>query len=279
MSDLAGFASSGGPVLRRPSGRVNLNRCVAVDASGSIVGGSAGRLVTILDMNFLGFNNGTGSLIGTNSFAGIPLIGYSNGSGGAVDAVAGGFRLTWPNSSAESCIYVNTTGPLQEIIGQDRWRRGRIGLWCKYSNFTMPVGSYTNAPALNFSYPDCGFLNRRAQTTWQCGGWYNGTENTNTQVNSSGATEDVSLIYFRSPWECEHYRGTWNNITGWPLMEDMTFGGVTKLFLGVWARFDSAVNRNKLNTLANGQFQLLLVGGGNNTNSMVLERSRITAWE
>jgi hypothetical protein len=291
MGDFSSFPSSGSPVLRRAGSAVRINRNVSVDRNGAIPGNSQGRLVTLKEFNFLGINNSAGSILGSPTIDGVTFVAFAGGSGGAVDAVAGGIRVTSPTTASQEAGIYTMTGALQSVIGDDRWRRGRIGFWTKINSWNFPAGTvFWYAPLIDFDYADAGFYNRRSRNSqatnndatggWVAGCWYAGSENGTVQAGGVGASEDVGLLYFRSPWECEHYRGTWNNVTGWPLMEDMTWGGISRLYSGVITRYDATLARSKLNTLANMRFAPMSGGqAANNAFTITCERARITSWD
>jgi len=130
------------------------------------------------------------------------------------------------------------------------------------------------------SYPKWAFHNRRgrnvngtAATT--TGGWaggnFGGTDVGGVLYNGGASTADVAMLYFRSPYEVEHFYGTWSN--GWPLMEDMTLGGISRPS-GAY-RFDNDANRV---TAANVTVEF---GGGPSTGNYTLtyDRWRVTAWD
>jgi hypothetical protein len=287
MGDMAGFAEVGSPVLMRPSGVVRAGNCI-INADGAHIGGSQGRPVTLYEQVFAGMP--TGSLAGaTHSLGGLSWIGFANGSGGAAEIVSAGLKVTSPiNLSAEAGLYTST-GEIRKVVGDDRWRRGGIGIWCRVVGYAFPAACFWYAPLVDFDYPDAGFMNRRNRSAdnanndatggWVIGVWYAGTYAGGPQRNGAGASEEVSLLYFRNPWTCDHYRGSWSPETGWPKMEDMIFGGMTRAFMGVMTRYDATVARLKLNTLASAR--VALSGGAANFAGVTItfERMRITAWD
>jgi hypothetical protein len=291
MGDMMHFPGAGSPVLRRPSGVIRVNRAATFDASGARIGSSQGKLVVLKEFNFLGLNNGTGSIVGASApvVEGIQMTCYANGSGGGVECSSGGIKFTSPSTAGQEVGMYTATGALKPVIGDDRWRRGRLGFWCRINSYSFPAGVFFYAPLVDFDYADAGWFNRRARSInsttndatggWAGGGWYAGAEGTGVQRNGASASEDVSLLYFRSPWEIDHYRGFWSNETGWPLMENMTYGGMTRAFAGVMTRYDATVARLKMNTLAGMRF---MCGGGQSANNacwLTIERMRVTAWD
>lgn len=286
MGDMIGFPSSGSPVLVRPSGSVRLNKFRAFRADGTLKAGSHGVLRTISETNFIGMGTTTWTSGETKTLEDGIRYTASWATGGGASITTDGARLVMPSSAGETAFYT-TPGQLNGIIGDDLWRRGHVAIW-NHQTYTFGSATtvYLYSPLMNFAYPTLGYYARRNRNTGGApatstgglvgGCWMN--SNTDGLLNGgSGNTADVTMLYFRSPFECEFYYGTWSDETGWPTMESMTLGGAAHPGSNL-ARFDATYSY--VGGVLSGA-TVSWAGGGASNNSVIqtVRRWRITTWE
>lgn len=169
----------------------------------------------------------------------------SNGSTAIIDNR--GLTITMPAAAVENNVYVlessNGAGNgkgIKWIVGNERHRRGMWGAWIRTTDVNLVGTQYIYNLFFDLGYPNWGVGNSKCRNTWGAGNvahgqWVGWNWNDSTHIPAklfNTATDanlpDVSMLFFRSPWEIEHYYGTWTNGT-WPTFEAMTLGGVTRM--------------------------------------------------
>ena len=286
MGDMIGFPSSGSPVLIRPSREVRINKYRAFRNDGTLKNASEGLLRTISETNFGTMGTATWTSGETKTLEdGIKYTSsWPTGGGATLDGT--GARIVMPSSAGETNFYT-TPGELRRLVTDDLWRRGSVGFW-NHQTYTFGSATtvYLYSPLLNLSYPTLGYYARRnrnrasapANSTGGLGGGCWMGSDTEAQFNGgSGSTADVTLLYFRSPFECEYYYGTWSDETGWPEMKDMTLGGVAHPGSNL-ARFDSTYAYIG-GVLSGATVSWAGSGASNNSVVQTVKRWRITTWE
>lgn len=202
---------------------------------------SYGTLRTIWEVDYAALPSQTlvsGSL--TTSFGGLLHYHWPTAGSQANIITGQGLAIVLPTTAAETAVDMVLFAGINNVprlISSDRLRRGKWAVWVKTSNYTMSAGGWAYAPLIYAGgYPNWGFANRRGYNVngtaanatggwagWQCGGVDTG----GVLYGANTSSAQVSMLYFRSLWEIEHYYGNWTNGT-WPLMEDMTLGMVSR---------------------------------------------------
>lgn len=239
--------------------------------------GLEGRIHTVKETTFAGmatqsFSNATPVVLDGVTYT--PTI----PSGGSIAIVAAGMKMTAPSASVESYFGMGTS--MVEFLGQDRWRRGRWGLWNHVASYDFSAAStayFPFNPSTNYPYHGLAF--GRARSTYgtpntSAGGiafqtWWN---NTSTSYNVGASTDDVFLHYARSPWEFDLYTGAYSG--GWPAMESMTLVGLVRM-IGAGPGLLISSNNNKDGST---WYPYWIMAGNNTAHTGTVARWRITTW-
>lgn len=200
-------------------------------------------------------------------------------AGGSFAIVPTGLQMIAPSGSGQENGF-NAASLWGPTIGQERWVRGRNAIWARAAawNRGTATGGFWYLPGIFAGgYPSYGLYTRRVinGTAWNINGgmWYAGESGNPLYLSGTNPTADVMMLYFRSPWEVEHWYGTYT--TDWPTFAQMTCGGLTRIS----SPFYTAGGLLG----ATAASVTVMVGGGGQTGtnsaSLIVDRFRITTWD
>jgi hypothetical protein len=217
--------------------------------------------------------------------SGVPatLNGLTHGflipSGGAAAIVAGGLKVTG-GSGAETFANMIDPAALRSIIVPARYRRGRWAYWMKLGSTDFSANSYCHAywGVVN-DYPYWGHYDSRSRGvrggntasagSLQFAHWFNGSQpGSDTFITDAAA--DVVCMYFRSPFEVDHYYGGWAG--GWPSLDSMAYGGSTSM-----QSYVPSVGAASTRDILSGS--LVLLHQAYNSAIQTYERWRLTSYD
>jgi hypothetical protein len=247
-------------------------------------------------------------------FAGMTVASYANGDnptlsdglqyqtylpagGGTIDIVANGLRVK-QGASAESLVFTPvgavSGNSVFSLLGNSRLRRGRFALWSRAHSYNLAAtGTLTVLRFSGSTNAHSGYIVRARNTlsapnnatgSLVVGAKFAGTEvstvlsaNAETQNDGTAAhngTDDVVCIYYHNNTTFDVYYGAW--ASGWPTLEDMTFGARCNMAPGVLSFANNVKIRDP-------RAWGLIVGGGgsggNTSSEIIIDRWRLTYWD
>lgn len=167
-----------------------------------------------------------------------------NVAGSSINVVSGsGLVLNAPTNgglctmSINPVTYMGKETSVKTMVGADRFRRGGWAIWAKCGNYNAPTGGWFYIPYFHSgAYPGYHIGNRRGYNingtaANSTGGWASwatiGFDIGAAMYGAVTSSANVSVMYFRSLYEIEHYYGSTTTDT-WPDFENLTLGGVSR---------------------------------------------------
>lgn len=242
-------------------------------------------------------------------FQGMPTQSFTNGVSVTLNGVlwtpsiansatqsidANGLRVTYP-TTAEAFFYTENN-VFNRWLGKSILRRKPWALWAHLHSWTYAATASAYVMGVgNNNYPEWSTGVFRARNTLGAPNNANGSftawarfnsAEVNTAFSGSADTDgagtavqndasDVAVMYFTKPYEIDFYYGTYSTTQGWPLFNDLKWGGSVPNMIDV--RSNQLVDfRDPAST-----WRLYVVsgaGGNSTSNNMTLARFRVTYW-
>lgn len=242
--------------------------------------GYEGRMHSVLETVFAGQSTGNFTNGQTVTYDGVDYAAVVQ-TGATVGIVASGLKLTGNGTGGVESNFAFKTGQngIVGLIGQERFRRGRFGIWHRIASYDWSAGTASYAfLGSNTNYPNHGAIMGRARNTQGCpntaaGGvfcqtWWNGSAN---NVATGTASDDVQLLYWDTPFRCLFLSGTYSG--GWPDMENMTVLAMANLLTSVNLAASAS------NFKDGSTWCPYWVAAANNAGmNWVIDRWRVTVW-
>ena len=206
--------------------------------------------------------------------------------------VADGLKVTYPTSG--EVFFLTPITQFGTWLGKSRIRRGGWAIWCRLHSWTFAGTAIGYVMGVgNNNYPDFSWGTFRARnssgapnnangsfTAW---GRFNGAETNQpygAMADTSGTgtaiqndASDVCCMYFRTPYVCEFYYGTWSS--GWPTFESLKWGASINLLPAL----STAHYRLKDPATVWGLYLISGSGGNSTSNNMTVHGFRVTYWD
>lgn len=242
-------------------------------------------------------------------FAGMPTQSFSNATPVTLNNVvwtpiiaasatmsidANGLKVTYPTSG--EVFFMTPAGVFGTWLGKGVLRRKPWAIWCRLHSWTFASTAIGYVLGVgNNNYPEWSWGTFRARNTNGAPNNANGSFTAwgrfnSTEVNTaySGASEvdgsstavqndasDVACMFYRTPYMCDFYYGSWSATLGWPLFNDLKWGGSIPTLVDV----RSAQLVDFRDPATSWRFYLISGAGGNSTsNNMTVDRFRVTYW-